>query len=119
MRYLLKLGRVTYLQMKFRILLLLMNFGKFQKIYTLPSTPPSSQNAIEEWATLIRKTGGKLKTTCLVQALTLKYLAPEVHLRIGVNNAKGFEAHAWVEYEGKVILGDLPDFGFVPIWEMA
>lgn len=48
-------------------------------------------------------------STCLVQALAGQWLlqhegyAPQ--LRIGVSKAEGFEAHAWVELEGKVLIG--------------
>ena len=48
-------------------------------------------------------------STCLVQALAGQWMllregyAPE--LRIGVSKAEGFEAHAWVELEGKVLIG--------------
>ena len=49
-------------------------------------------------------------STCLVQALAGQWLlqgegyAPQ--LRIGVSKAEGFEAHAWVELAGKVLIGD-------------
>jgi hypothetical protein len=48
-------------------------------------------------------------STCLVQALAGLWLlqregyAPQ--LRIGVSKAEGFEAHAWLELEGKVLIG--------------
>jgi hypothetical protein len=48
-------------------------------------------------------------STCLAQALAGQWLllgegyAPE--LRIGVSTANGFEAHAWLELEGKVLIG--------------
>lgn len=48
-------------------------------------------------------------STCLVQALAGQWLlqregyAPQ--LRIGVSKSEGFEAHAWLELEGKVVIG--------------
>jgi hypothetical protein len=58
--------------------------------------------------------------TCLVQALAAEWLirrtgAP-VELRIGVANdrERGFHAHAWLESEGRVILGANGKDGFVP-----
>ena len=50
------------------------------------------------------------KATCLTKALTAQILL-EQHgyssvLRIGVNKEGEFEAHAWVEYEGDVVMGD-------------
>jgi transglutaminase superfamily protein len=48
-------------------------------------------------------------STCLVQALAGQWLlqregyAPQ--LRIGVSKAEGFEAHAWLELDGNVVIG--------------
>lgn len=48
-------------------------------------------------------------STCLVQALAGQWLlqgegyAPR--LRIGVSKAEGFEAHAWLELDGEVLIG--------------
>ncbi len=48
--------------------------------------------------------------TCLVQALVaervLKRAGHPALLRIGVSNQPGFRAHAWVESNGKVLLGE-------------
>ncbi len=52
------------------------------------------------------------KTTCLTQALAAQALLKRggfpAHLRLGVGrDAKGrFQAHAWVENDGRVIIGD-------------
>lgn len=48
---------------------------------------------------------------CLPRALATKYLlrkVPSLSLEIGIeiNPHKAFEAHAWVEKEGKIIIGD-------------
>lgn len=60
--------------------------------------------------------------TCLVQALAtyiqLKYLFPGISLRIGVSRdtAGRFQAHAWVEHQGRVIIGESPEIArFVPM----
>ncbi|TLV01168.1 lasso peptide biosynthesis B2 protein [Dyadobacter luticola] len=50
---------------------------------------------------------------CLPRALATKYLLrkmPSLTLEIGieVNPAKKFEAHAWVEKNGRIIIGDWP-----------
>ncbi|HEV8384288.1 MAG TPA: lasso peptide biosynthesis B2 protein [Candidatus Acidoferrales bacterium] len=57
-------------------------------------------------------------STCLVQALAGQWLlqgegyAPQ--LRIGVSKAEGFEAHAWLELDGKVFIGDSDLQRFTP-----
>jgi hypothetical protein len=52
---------------------------------------------------------------CLARALTTKILMKQqgynAELKIGVTKDAGgtFKAHAWIEYQGKVTIGDLPD----------
>ena len=59
--------------------------------------------------------------TCLVQALTAKALLESAgfpaHLHIGVDKAKdkGFEAHAWVECRGAVVIGASGVARFTPL----
>jgi hypothetical protein len=49
--------------------------------------------------------------TCLVQAFTAQILlgrnghAGEVHIGVALDDKQGFRAHAWVESEGKVLVG--------------
>jgi hypothetical protein len=55
------------------------------------------------------------RTTCLVQALAAQVLLAQqgypANLRIGVAQSEtgGLEAHAWVESQEKVVIGDLVD----------
>ena len=50
--------------------------------------------------------------SCLTQAFALQYLmgraghGAEVHIGVAKDAARGFEAHAWVEHGGAVVLGD-------------
>lgn len=59
--------------------------------------------------------------TCLVQAMVaerlLKRAGHPAQLRIGVSNQPNFRAHAWVESDGKVLLGEteaLAEFTSLP-----
>ena len=62
---------------------------------------------------------------CLPRALAAKYLlrkVPSLSLEIGIeiNRNKDFEAHAWVEKDGNVIIGDWSESVFYQrlwIWE--
>jgi hypothetical protein len=53
------------------------------------------------------------RSTCLVRALTAKLLLSwcgyPSEIRIGVAKAPGFQSHAWLVYEGEVLIG-----GFQP-----
>ena len=60
-----------------------------------------------------------LNSTCLEKALILYGLLRrrgiEAHLRIGTMlNEAGFQAHAWIEYQDRVILGGATQ-GYVPM----
>jgi Transglutaminase-like superfamily len=62
--------------------------------------------------------------TCLPRALAAKFLLKKsnsILLKIGVQkNPENdqFEAHAWVEdNSGEIIIGNLPAFSYVPLWE--
>lgn len=67
------------------------------------------------WA--VRTAGGPLSATCLVQALAAQTLLARsghpAHLRIGVARGEGglLQGHAWVECQGVIVLGQLPDLG--------
>ncbi len=60
--------------------------------------------------------------TCLPQALAVKYLLrhdPNLPLNIGVQQSAsaGFEAHAWVERAGQIIIGEWPEGKtYLPLW---
>lgn len=62
------------------------------------------------------------KANCLPQALAGQILLGragyETEVRIGIRQtpARGFEAHAWLEHDGRILLGDLPDMAhFTPL----
>jgi hypothetical protein len=55
------------------------------------------------------------KATCLTRALALQVFlhrrgqASRLHIGVAKSQAHILEAHAWVEYQGRVVLGDSPD----------
>ena len=64
--------------------------------------------------------------SCLTQALALQYLMSRagqeagVHIGVAKDAARGFEAHAWVEHRGAVVLGDDGDLGrYAPMLELV
>lgn len=77
------------------------------------SSNPLSVNQIA-WAVRVGSRAVPM-ATCLTQALTGQILLARrghpAHLRIGVAKEprKDLEAHAWLEYEGRVVIGDHGD----------
>ncbi len=63
--------------------------------------------------------------SCLTQALALQWLlmrsgyASRVHLGVRKDSERKFEAHAWVECEGRVVIGGAEAHEYVPLtsWE--
>jgi Transglutaminase-like superfamily len=59
---------------------------------------------------------------CLARALTTEVLmnrygySPELRIGVAKTEAGKLEAHAWIEYQGKVAIGNLPDLPrFIPL----
>lgn len=76
-------------------------------------TAPADRSTIDRVAWAVRTAGGHLfpARPCLPQALAARFLLARLgvptDLRIGVRRpeADDLRAHAWVEYEGEVLIG--------------
>ena len=107
----------------YKCLLLFIPFNQFiGKNEAVPSQRPLSEEKIRAivWAVNVVRANVPLSFTCLVQALSAKWLLrnqPDIQLRIGVQKSatEGFSAHAWVEYKGEIILGEQAGQVFEPI----
>ena len=86
-----------------------------------PGTKNTTAGDLEGWAvgTMARRLPG---TTCLTRALTTMWLLEgskiPAKLQIGVepHSDVGFRAHAWVECQGKIVIGKLPHLGsYIPL----
>ena len=99
--------------------LILLPFSTFRKIFhwfsNTNKVKEMTQLQIEQTAWAVRSASDHLplELLCLPRALATKYLlrkVPSLTLEIGVeiNAAKVFEAHAWVERNGTIIIGDWP-----------
>lgn len=78
--------------------------------------PPAHPPGVHEITQAVRRAGRAVpKANCLPQALAGQILlgraGHESEMRIGVrlDAARGVEAHAWLEHQGEVVLGELPD----------
>lgn len=122
------LVKATLILLLTKVSLLILTFPQLRKTYARllhvikPDTYPEEYIAAAVWA--VRAVAYRLPfgLTCLPQALTLKYLLrrdPNMPLHIGVQTAtsQGFQAHAWIEKDGHVIIGDWPhETNYRPIW---
>lgn len=59
---------------------------------------------------------------CLARALTAKFLMaryghfPKLCIGVAKKNEENIEAHAWIEYQGHIIIGFLPDLSrYIPL----
>lgn len=97
--------------------LIILPFSTFRKLFhwfcKSKITKDISQQEIDRtvWAVDTAANLLPVNLLCLPRALATKYLLrkiPSLTLEIGVeiNPSKAFEAHAWVERNGSVIIGD-------------
>ena len=96
-------------------------FSRFRKIFSnLTQSSHArilSDKQISEvvWAVNIMANNLPFQLMCLPRALATKYLLKDVDslvLQIGVDVGKmqsSFEAHAWVEKNGRIIIGEWPE----------
>ena len=108
-----------------RIMLWILPFSVIQKIigrFTVISGEPHSI-PLEKltWAVAVMSRYVP-KATCLTRAITAQILLAgqnySSNIKIGVSKTEGnFEAHAWLEYKDKVVLGE-SKIEFVPIWNI-
>lgn len=97
--------------------LTILPFSTFRRLYYWLANSGKSKNIsaseIKEtvWAVDTAANLLPFELLCLPRALATKYLlrkVPALSLEIGIeiNPAKAFEAHAWVEKEGEILIGD-------------
>ncbi len=100
-------------------------FNKFIRLYEYILRNKKSTNykisRVQEITQMIKTVSRYLifDSTCLIQALATKLLLrfdKNIVLIIGVCLKNGFEAHAWIEKDGKYIMGDEAVENFTPIW---
>lgn len=108
----------------YKCLLFTFPFNKFLNSNRQPAQPakalPDDVLANTVWAIQVVSNRIPLGFTCLVQALSAKWLLhnhPDVRVCIGVHKSvrQGFSAHAWVVYKNKIILGEQANQVFEPI----
>ena len=101
----------------------LLSFQTFREFYSqlikAEKSTETPRPLIDREIQAIQKVSGPLSAFCLPQALALTYFLRKdkhIDLVVGVRKSHTFEAHAWVEKNGNVLIGDLPDLDFQPIW---
>ncbi len=108
------------------ISLKLLPFSTFRKWYlklieSFPLKPvPDTEIPDITWSVESAARILPMKLLCLPQALVVRYLlsgSEGVKMHIGVNKdpVTGFQFHAWIEKQGKTIIGDLPAY-YQPLW---
>jgi hypothetical protein len=108
-----------------RLSLTLLSFSRVKKISKRISRPNNNQKetiTIKDivWS-VITVSGYVPRATCLTQAITAQILLSRHNqpskLKIGVMKEGDFEAHAWLEIDDEIVLGQ-SEKGFVPILEL-
>lgn len=122
----------TFLRAAFLLLIIgaglkVLPFSVFKRTFYRLSSPsdfrkmPPAQIETMAWAVRSAAHHLPFRLLCLPQALALKYFLrneSDIALHIGVQKdpEHGFQAHAWVEKDSRVIIGDLPGMMFQSLW---
>ncbi len=127
LRQLLQLNPVQFwLLIQVAVVLNLIRLGlvivPFQTLYrwmkqtrSSPHPTPSIPSCQITWAVNVVGRYSPGQVQCLARALTTQLLMQQggypCEIRIGVTTPENdkFEAHAWVESQGEIVMGDLPD----------
>ncbi|GAB4048771.1 lasso peptide biosynthesis B2 protein [Spirosoma litoris] len=106
-----------------RLGLKLLSFQQFRTLYgkllAVKKSSSTSDKLIDQRVWAIQKVSGTLSAVCLPQALALAYFLRKdkgIELIVGVQKKHTFEAHAWVEKSGRILIGESPDNSFKPLW---
>ncbi|MVM30649.1 lasso peptide biosynthesis B2 protein [Spirosoma sp. HMF4905] len=117
------IGQTVAIMIVIRAGLKLLSFQQFRKLYgkllTVRKSTTTSDKLIERQVWAIQKVSGTLAAVCLPQALALTYFLRKekgIELVVGVQKKQAFEAHAWVEKSGRILIGESPDNSFKPLW---
>lgn len=101
----------------------LLSFQQFRKLYSWLLQTNNSPNPLTsheaEKVRAVQMAGNLLKATCLPQALALKWFLRAdtgTEIIVGVDKTMGFQAHAWVQKAGRILIGDQPTSHFQPLW---
>lgn len=107
---LLQVIRLGLLLLEFRILLKIVN-----KLGTIKFLFPNVSLRKIVWGVNIATRYSPGGAKCLARALTTQILmnrsgfSPELCIGVARNESGEFEAHAWIKYQGYVVIGHLPD----------
>ncbi len=111
-----------------KIGLKVLSFRRFKKLFSRATNHRSNithrKEYIQDVAWAVRAVAHALPISlaCLPQALAVKYLLrheTDLPLNIGVQQSAraGFEAHAWVERAGQIVIGAWPEGKtYRPLW---
>lgn len=106
----------------YKVILIFLPFRHFVKNGKKTAITTESEERLEDiiWAITVLGNRMPLGFTCLVQALSVKWLLRNnynLQLHIGVSKSidHQFSAHAWITHDDKIILGEQKNQVYEPI----
>ncbi|WP_428657893.1 lasso peptide biosynthesis B2 protein [Runella sp.] len=120
------LFRVAVCIVLVKIGLKVLPFKRFRVVYDFFVSNANDQTYTADyvgklvWSVQVISSVLPFEVLCLPQALAVKYFLRFERgygLKIGVSNhGQLFSAHAWVEKDGKIVIGEIPTINYVPLW---
>ncbi len=112
--------QAAYALIYISILLRVLNFAKFKSYFKKFQAYNSTNLNETKYKEAIQKAAQIVPSTftCLPQALAFKQQFSNSKLVIGVqpSHKKRLDAHAWVERDGQILIGEVPNFEYLPLW---
>jgi hypothetical protein len=98
----------------------LLSFSRFKILFAKSTRKTSSKLSIVEYVLAINRASlvAPNSFSCLPQALAFKKEFINTKLIIGIrpSNKDTLDAHAWVEKDNEILIGDFPNFEYIPLW---
>lgn len=97
-----------------------LKFNTFKNYYRKISSNSKTTFSEKTYTQAIKRFASLRPQTfsCLPQALCFKKEFQDSKLIIGVQtgNSSKLDAHAWVERKGEFLIGEIPNFEYIPLW---
>ncbi|WP_341224747.1 lasso peptide biosynthesis B2 protein [uncultured Arcticibacterium sp.] len=106
--------------LRITVALRVLKFQSFKKYYKAISSRSKAKFPEDIYKLAIKRFASIRPQTfsCLPQALCFKKQFQDSKLIIGIqpSTTTNLDAHAWVERKGEFLIGEIPNFDYLPLW---
>jgi hypothetical protein len=112
--------KATWNLIHLTLALQILPFHLFKKYYKAIPSFNVKENRIQKYVIAIKRATNLSPSyfTCLPRAWVLKKATKKSKLIIGImpSQSINLDAHAWVEKDNEILIGEMPNFEYMPLW---